>query len=418
MLRSLISGFSGLKTHVTGMDVVGNNIANVNTIGFKEGRATFQDVLSQTLSSANSSTSSLTGGKNAIQVGLGTALATVDNVFSQGGLDATGNQNDLAINGEGFFAVRSGDQVFHTRAGNFSFDANGNYVNPNGYFVQGWTTSDPATGTIRASGPLSNVVLPRGLAIPANPTSLVEISANINSEVPNGNVQSVPMEIYDSLGSSSTILLVLTKSATNTWDWSVSASSGTVSGSGTITFDSLGRIQSGGNVQFSYDPVSGAASGQVVDVDIIGGTVTNNAGLTQTTAQISIGLSSIAQDGFPAGDLQSFLVDFNGTIRAFFDNGQSQEIAKIAITTFANQNGLKKIGDNLYAATANSGDGVVGESGTGSRGKIQPSTLEFSNVDLAAQFTRMIILQRGFQANARMVTTSDEMLQSLLSLKR
>jgi len=418
MLRSLVSGFAGLKTHVQGMDVVGNNISNVNTIGYKEGRATFQDVLSQTLSSANSSTSSLTGGKNSIQIGLGSTLATVDNIFSQGGLDSTNNQNDLAINGSGFFTIRNGDKFLYTRAGNFSFDVNGNYVNPNGLFVQGWTDTDPVSGAIRASGPLRNVVLPQGMSIPANTTSLVEVSGNINSGGAIGTTHAVPMEIVDSLGDTTDVMLVLNKTAINTWDWMVSAGSGTATGSGTLAFDSNGVLTSGGNLSFTFNPTTGAATGQSVNVDLAGGTLTNNSGLRQTRAQVSISLTNLNQDGFPSGDLQSYLIDFNGTIRAFFDNGQTREIAKIALTTFTNENGLMKSGDNLYVASANSGAGVVGESGTGTRGKIQPSSLEFSNVDLAAQFTKMIILQRGFQANAKTITTSDEMLQTLMTLKR
>jgi len=419
MLRSLVSGFAGLKTHVQGMDVVGNNISNVNTVGYKEGRATFQDVLSQTLSSANSSTSSLTGGKNATQIGLGATLASVDNIFSQGGLDSTNNQNDLAINGGGFFTLKNGDRSLYTRAGNFSFDVNGNYVNPNGLFVQGWTDVDPVSGAIRTGGPLQNVILPQGMSIPAKATSSIEISGKIDSGVSIGSTLSTKMGVYDSLGGEAKIWLNLNKTATNIWDWSVSsASSGSATGSGTLVFTDKGILSSGGNFSFTFDPTSGASTGQVVNVDLTGGTSVNNSGLTQFDSDVPILISNTKTDGYAAGELQNYLIDFNGTIRAFFSNDETREVAKIALTTFTNENGLMKAGDNLYIASANSGTGVVGESGTGTRGKIQPSSLEFSNVDLAAQFTKMIILQRGFQANAKTITTSDEMLQTLMTLKR
>ncbi len=717
MLRSLWSGVSGLKSEQEAMDVVGNNVANVNTIGFKKGRITFVDVLSQTMSAATGPEGNI-GGKNATQIGLGDTVAVVDNIFSQGSLQATSKTTDLAIQGDGFFIVSDdgGKTYRYTRAGDFSFDAAGNLVNPEGFIVQGWMANDE-THKINTAASIENIVIPQDKTVPAGITKNITIKANLNGgdhieemapahgtvdengnqvtpddmavlfdvngdainlgkelaqyihtnssfssdcsnncvydlsghkiqlasgtvvklqinnsyvsltytttptndpnkftsfggfvnklktqidniagnnvnvyttntgailisnatntplqigvvsttagdfngyfksalinledsqhgqsigsnatrstlpflaapgdilamsydngetyhgyiytnntphasqgtfrtiqdlvnainydlqqkygnnakasidpktgEIviendtnndirigkvfsnnlklgtimgtlsglinPNGKVSSQPFEaavhvtsidVYDSLGNKHTVTFTFRKTGYDTsgyaiWSWEASVPKpGQVSNnSGIIKFDQNGRlVYLSSPVAITVDWRNGTQP-QVINLNF--GDINTFDGLTQfslpsqTTAE--------TQDGYPGGSLQRVMINQDGVIIGIFSNGKSYPLAQIALAKFANNEGLMKEGNSMYAETANSGHPVIGTAGTGGRGTFAPSHLEMSNVDLAEEFTNMIIYERAFQANSRSITTSDQMIQELLNLKR
>ncbi len=723
MLRSMWSGVSGLKSQQEGMDVVGNNIANVNTIGFKRGRTNFVDVLSQTLSGATGPEGNL-GGKNPHQVGLGDTVAVVDNIFSQGSLQATDKITDLAIQGDGFFIVSGdgGKTYRYTRAGDFSFDAAGNLVNPEGYIVQGWLADDK-THKINTAASIENLVIPQNKTVPAGETKNITIKANLNggdkieemdyahgltdknnkpatpddmavlfdvngeainlgktiatfakstdkitaydsnnnfvglhdingnnitltsgttvvnmditvggstytlsitygtsfttlgslaSDIKNqaaadgitlscfvtpdgmlkivnsngsaitiGNIRvsndlngyfahalinlqggdgrtatiengasrtSLPflkdagdviaisydnganynayiyttadagdgkndfrtiedlrqemeydiqgggngpgwgtnstvtidpnsgeivitnndtsnhaigaiysnnikfatimgtlsglvnsgskvtsqpfmaavhntsIDVYDSLGNKHTITFnfrktsydPVTKHTTWTWTATAPAPAEISNDKGTVQFDETGKlVYLSSPLAITVDWKNGTAS-QVINLNF--GSIGSFDGLTQFSLPSQT--TSQTQDGYPGGSLQRILINQDGVIEGIFSNGKTYPLGQVALAKFANNEGLMKEGDSMYAETANSGEALIGTAGTGGRGTLAPSHLEMSNVDLATEFTNMIIYERGFQANSRSITTSDQMIQELLNLKR
>ena len=724
MLRSMWSGVSGLKSQQEGMDVVGNNVANVNTIGFKKGRTNFVDVLSQTLTGATGPEGNL-GGKNPHQVGLGDSVAVVDNIFSQGSLQATDKITDLAIQGDGFFVVSGdgGKTYRYTRAGDFAFDASGNFVNPEGYVVQGWLADD-TTHKINTASSIQNLIIPQNKTVPAGITKNISIKANLNggdtieemdyahgtvdssnkstepddmavlfdvngnsinlgktiakfaqgtdkitdydttgnfsglhdidgnnitlvsgtsvfnmdittggnthtlsitygtsfttmgslanaiqtqaaassiaitcsftpdgelkltnsngSNITIGNIKvsndlngyfahalinledgegrsvtiedgssrtSLPLlkdagdvltisydnganydtyryvtsdsgsgkndfhtiedlreemeydiqpgngnspgwsttstvtidpssgeivvnnsdstnhqigavysnnikfatimgtlsglvnsgssvtsqpfmaavhdtsiDVYDSLGNKHTVTFdfrktsydPVTKHSTWTWKASVPEPGQISNDSGKVQFDETGElVYLTSPLAITVDWKNGTAS-QVINLDF--GSIGSFDGLTQFSLPSQT--TSQTQDGYPGGSLQRLLINQDGVIEGIFSNGKSYALGQVAMAKFANNQGLMKEGSSMYSETANSGAALVGTAGTGGRGSFAPSHLEMSNVDLATEFTNMIIYERGFQANSRSITTSDQMIQELLNLKR
>ena len=543
MMRSLFSGVSGLRNHQTRMDVIGNNIANVNTVGFKGSRVQFQDVLSQTITGAASAQGNR-GGTNPMQVGLGMGLASIDTIFTDGSFQPTGKGTDLSIQGQGFFVLANGAQQIYTRAGNFDFDTAGNYLVPGtGYKVMGWMAD--AAGNINTAGNVTSIQIPVGATMPARASTSVTFENNLSaSDLANATTQT-SRDVYDSLGNKHKVNTVYTKLTDNTWlaVSTVPDAIGPVTGatklltfnpsSGalvsvqdataaagpttTLTFQSLRLDPAAGAVNkgtFSVREASGAyrsfditytrTSATTWDytiTDPTGGTVTNpsgvvtyatppdtydfsqnsfsftdGAGATQTVQfnapagtpvpgaatvagqfsqqavpltgigvanslaftptgggvamSVNLDMSTLTQNsgestvqatgtnGYTAGTLSSTTIDPSGIIVGRFSNGQSKNLGQVALATFNNPAGLNKVGENLFAESNNSGVAQVGTSGTGGRGKFNPGTLEMANVDLANEFSNMIITQRGFQANSKIITVTDEMLQELANLKR
>jgi len=410
MMRSMFAGVSGLRNHQIRMDVIGNNIANVNTIGFKKSRVTFQEMLNQTMRGASSPQSNR-GGTNPQQVGLGVAIAGIDTIHTDGGPQPTGQMTDLAIEGDGFFIVRDGRSEYYTRAGNFNFDAEGNLVNPaNGMKVMGWV------GDVdRIAENLSSIIITKGQPMAAKSTTQIIYRNNLDADTPDGDTYKVPMKVFDSLGRSHTVNVEFKKEDTTANKWSYSVinplnpddPTDAIS-SGTLIFDSTGALDIDGSTidSFSFTP-DGAAAVEITP---------DFSAVTQVAQETSIVAHS--QDGYPAGSLRTITIDTMGTITGIFTNGINEELAQIALITFDNPGGLLKSGDNLYQNSNNSGEGRIGSPATGGRGIISPGSLEMSNVDLSEEFTQMIITQRGFQANSRIITTSDEMLQELVNIKR
>ena len=636
MLKSLFSGVSGLQSHQIAMDVESNNIANVNTIGFKYSRANFADLLAQTSKIATAPQGDL-GGKNAMQIGLGTSVASVTRIHSQGSIQNTDKNTDVAIQGDGFFIVSSddGNTYKYTRSGDFKFDALGNFVDNNGFVVQGWLR-DEATGLVDSTAPIQNIQIPPGLTTPAAASTEITIKANLNSGdlleqysvvedldntaglnattgeieesfgvlfdgsgealrmipptsgtlgsgpivggqginvsfdndvtikefrytddatlagtwvvdptvaapaagtvatgsvyyfrttedlraglqelaqdpnadgtatnittvdfidgkivmenpddgdavadnlqivmsaidntqdpnvienarftqnmltlqgglVENGGLKqsqafnaathSASIDIFDSLGTKHTIRVDFRKidstSAGSTWGYTITAPSGTdiggiapdvniidgatISSSGAnVTFGNNGELTNVSLPSFDFTGNNGSAPNQTITLNF--GTIGGFDGLTSFDNPSAT--SGISQDGYPGGDLVGIRIDQSGTLVGSFTNGRSFGLAQIAMAKFANNEGLVGDGGNVYLQSANSGDPIIGTAATAGRGFIQSSALEASNVDLSKALTQLIIIQRGYQANGKTITTSDTLLETLIGLKR
>jgi len=565
MMGSLFAGVSGLRNHQIRMNVIGNNIANVNTIGFKSSRVTFEEALAQTIKAARQPEGTL-GGINPMQSGLGVSLSSIDNIFTQGSLESTGQITDLAVQGNGFFILSDGEIKHYSRAGAFLFDSTGNLTNPNnGYTVQGMLAD--VNGEIASGSAITDITLPFGQKEKARASTSVKLAGNLNgspakqtwttssafadqgeiaswsSEInkldqvtalltdgdkivisgskPNGSIVSAAftygtandgttladlitaintayggtatasvdasgnlvlieatfgtssstislsfsdvdesgsamtlpeftrtvtgrdathatsIAVYDSLGEKHTITVTFTKSNTTEglWTWEAALSGneqifqGDTDGDGTdellntgkVYFNADGSLKSflyddnaGTEVtSFGFSPGNGAED---VVIEFSPGTVSGFDGLIQFASPSTA--SAESQNGYSEGSLSTISIEESGKISGLFTNGVTRTLAQIALADFNNPSGLLKAGDNIYQASANSGQAVEGVAGTNIRGRIISGALELSNVDLAQEFANMIIAQRGFQANARVITTTDDLLNEVNNLKR
>ncbi len=423
-LTSLYSGLAGLNANSLQLSLIGNNLSNVNTAGYKSSSASFQDMLSQTLNGGSERT-------NPQQVGLGSVAAGTNMNFTQGSLQTTGINSNVAIQGGGFFVVSDGQGNSYTRSGDFHVDASGNLVTPDGAFVQGYTTKDPVTGRIVASGALSNINMPPGTLFPPAATTNLRLIANLNANAAVNDTFSSSVRIVDSLGSDHQLTITWTNTGPGAWDYDITVPALDVGGlvtdppvsvgTGSMTFDSLGVLTAPA-ADFDIE-ITGFANG-AADMT----TATNNAinfdlfnpdGTTNLTGfAAASATSSSSQNGFPPGSLSSFAIGVDGTIQGIFSNGQTAELARLALATFNNPNGLLKTGQNKFSASSSSGEPSVGVPGEGGRGTTAGSALELSNVDIANEFINMLIAQRGYQANSRIITTTDSVLQEAINLVR
>ncbi|PPL15203.1 flagellar hook protein FlgE [Microterricola pindariensis] len=389
MLRSLYSGISGLRSHQTMLDVTGNNIANVNTTAFKGSAVQFQDTLSQ-LTQGAGGPQALTGGTNPSQVGLGVQVAGISTNFTQGSAQATGRATDMMIAGDGFFVTSIGGETRYTRAGAFELDADGRLTAPDGSLVQGWNA---VGGQVPTGGAVGTISLPLKAVAPAVATTGATVGGNLPSDAATGAelVRDVP--VYDADGKAGTLTLTFTKTAAG---WDVSGSDGVATQTASLTF------------------ANGALTGGTLGA--IGGITVDLAGITGFATLSTVAIEG--QNGRQAGTLESFTLSKDGTLIGLFSNGAKEPIARVALATFANPGGLEKAGSSGYRATVNSGNAAYGVPGDAGLGVLAGGQLEMSNVDLSQEFTNLIVAQRGFQANARIITTSDEVLQELTNLKR
>jgi flagellar hook protein FlgE len=437
MMRALFSGISGLRNHQTRMDVIGNNVSNVNTVAYKESRLTFKEGFTQLLQGASRPPGDH-GGVNPIQVGLGMQVGSIDQLFSQGNIETTGQTTDLAIQGDSFFVVAKGKQHFYTRAGNFQLDADGRLVSPtNGFVVQGRLAVD---GVLQDG--ITDIRLPFGQKTAAKSTTRMSLSGNLDAEAPvfdttmstatppafdadarldPANQQSYTsstISVFDSIGQKHDLKVWLYKTSATTWDYQVDPSGLqnvpglTAGGSGQLVFDSQGMLDKASStipaIQFTpsnADPVS-------INMD----TGLGVNGLTQFASNNTA--ITRDQDGYGMGDLVNFNIDRTGKITGSFTNGTNVTLGQIVLADFNNPGGLLRAGDNMYMVSGNSGSAALGYPLVGSQSEITSGALEMSNVDLASEFANMIITQRGYQANGRVVTTSDQMLEELVNLKR
>lgn len=555
MMRSMFAGVSGLKNHQIRMDVVGNNIANINTTGFKASRVTFQDMLSQTLRGGTAPVPGGAGGINPAQVGLGMLIGTIDTLHTQGNLSATGKSTDMAIQGEGFFVLSNGEVTAYSRDGAFDIAQDGDLVNPaNGYRVQGWMAD--ANGVVDSTKPVESINIPIGQRMIAQATTIVTLTGNINAvattgtqgtiteseeiksdtagtpataataltslynaagtslglqagdiitvsaykggsaltdktgvvgvdfttygelmefvedvygitsdatgvvatatgamqingdigegnaltqisitatdstgatartvfnsamnftetQAANGTSVTSSMTVYDSQGVSHAIRLIFTRTGSNTWSWTADCDDDTSGGRcvtndgamKTLVFDANG----------AYSSHTGTIAVDLDDANNLAITL-SMSNLTQFSGDSTVSVSE--QNGYPMGTLEKFSIGSTGEITGIYTNGLTEAIGQIALARFANPGGLLKDGNNLFKQSTNSGVAQIGIPGSGGRGTINNGVLEMSNVDLAQTFTDMIVTQRGFQANARIITSSDDMLQELVNLKR
>jgi flagellar hook protein FlgE len=468
MMRSLYAGVSGLQNHQVRMDVIGNNISNVNTTGFKKGRVNFHDMISQSLQGA-ARPNERVGGVNPKQIGLGMQISSIDTLFNQGSLQTTGVKTDVAIQGEGFFILRQGDVDMYTRAGAFAVDANGTLVNPaNGMRVQGWSAETEGAQTfINTSATAGDLVIPIGQKDEARATTSVFAASNLFKETPvippgaseqeiQEGTHTVTKEIYDAFGATHQLRIDYTRidGSPNQWLATVQVNADTESpiqptvtvggiqaadNTYVVEFDNFGRLvqasnnggglDSEGNLlidvtflvpdtSLEVDPITGLAQppqSKTVSVDI--GEI---GGMDESTTQFASESTNkiVRQDGYGLGYLEDFRIDQSGIITGIYSNGTNRALGQLALAGFVNPGGLEKAGDNTFVVSINSGEPLIDPPGAAGKGSIIAGTLEMSNVDLAEQFTDMIVTQRGFQANSRTIQTSDQMLQEVLTLKR
>jgi len=455
----MFSGVSGLRAHQTRMDVIGNNIANVNTVGFKSGRVTFQEVFSQTLKGAGAPDQATgRGGSNPMQVGLGLGVGAVDTITTRGSLQRTDNPTDLSIEGEGFFIVKGGnaDTYRFTRAGNFGVDKLGNLVTGDGMNVMGWqdyTTATDGTVTFDTEKQLEAINLYTGgpvknkRMIAAKKTENIVLAGNLDASkaalgatiasgvaaVPGVNPHfSIPVTVYDELGNDYKININMykvyasgaatsTATGSNVWYYTVNGSTTPAAAStktGYLEFDDSGTLIPNSTVTATASAVTTMDLTPATSIGTKPFTVTLDfTKLTMYNADSSAKPTNV--DGYPTGNLVTFNIGSDGVLTGIYSNGQQQPLGMVALASFENPAGLQKVGNNMYIPTTNSGDFKKGlKAGSEGVGTMNPGTLEMSNVDLSKEFTDMIVTQRGFQANSRIITTSDEMLQELVNLKR
>jgi len=436
MMRSLYSGVLGLKAHQTKMDVIGNNIANVNTVGYKSQNVTFSDLFyqtTQTATGANEITG--TGGQNAKQIGLGTQLNSISvNITGEGGTQATGNGFDIKINGSSFFIVQQGGTNLFTKAGNFTTDAYGNLVTQSGAYVMGYTAARNEQGDfilqtdqlrpISAYGPEYMTTAPAQ-------TENAEFTGNINpsdeefTDAGSGQITRL-INVYDNLGNLYSVQVAVTR--TSSTEFELQTTGKVFSGNEEVTADEL---TASGGVTLKFDPQTGIITGDktfgvtltgssaapfVKDITVDVSQLTSYG--SNTTIDSARGIDGVGA-GKPVGNMTSVGIDSSGNMVAAYDNGDNVIIGQIAVATFTNPSGLEKAGNNLFAATLNSGEfNGIGSTINSLGEDMSTGVIEMSNVDLASEFTDMIVTQRGFQANSRVITTSDSMIEELLSLKR
>lgn len=393
MLRSLYSGIAGLHAHQQMMDVTGNNISNVNTVGFKNSQTIFEDTLSQMVGAAGAPQNG-NSGINPAQVGLGVRVAGIVTNFEQGAAQTTGKTSDMMVQGDGFFAVKNGPEIQYTRAGSFTMDANGTLTSPNGFAVQGWVAD--SAGVVNTAAVPGNLTLPLGTTLPPATTTKLTMQGNMSNEAAIGATYDIPFQVYDATGAASTVTAHMIKTAPDTYSVDLMDASNNNVGSSSITFVN------------GKGPASMSIGAYTVDTKDI----TQFSGRDTTRV--------VDSDGNSAGVLSSlaYTVSDTGEIIGVFSNGYKQKLGQVALATFRNVNGLEKAGDSTFRATSNSGLAQIGVAGSAGHGSIINGALEMSNVDLSQEFTNLIIAQRGFQANSRIITTSDEILQELVSIKR
>ncbi len=412
MIRSMYSAVTGLRNHQIMMDVVGNNIANVNTTGFKKSNAIFQDVLSQTLEGAGAPAGEL-GGSNPAQVGLGVRIGAIAQNLGQGALQRTGRDLDLSIEGDGFFVVKVQGAEQYTRAGAFFVDAAGQMVTSDGGLIQGWQ-ADPS-GLLQTDRPISGIRIPIGEASQPVATTVVNLGGNLSADAPLGTQDFTSVTVYDSQGIPQVLDVAYTK--TGVAEWTVTASYGDPPTAVAVT-DNIMTFGANGELLTPADFTANIAAGALPGTQAIA--LTLGGGEARRISQYggNSTMTVINQNGSSSGSLQSLTIGQDGVIIGSYSNGRVRPMAQIAMATFANPEGLNRVTGTAWTESANSGLAQIGAAGGGGRGLLAAGALEMSNVDLAEEFTTLIRSQRGFQANSRVVTASDEMLQEIVNMKR
>ncbi|MES1255349.1 MAG: flagellar hook protein FlgE [Acidobacteriota bacterium] len=417
---SFSASLSGLNANQQQLSVIGNNLANLNTTAFKASTANFSDLVSQSVGGSSA---------NPMQIGLGVTTGSISPNFSQGGMQNTGVPTNVAIQGSGMFVIGDNADRSYSRAGDFSFNANGMLVTPDGKAVQGYTVKDPATGAIVTTGQPTSVVVPPGVLRAPVTTTQFTTNSNLNAGAAVGDEFTSSVQIYDSVGAAhvATITYVNTGNGAWTYDIGVDGSEiqggtpGTPSslGNGTLSFDASGKLvqvdgAAAANVTIT-GPVwaDGAAATDITWALLDANGTPSVSGFTAASAT-----SSVTQNGAAAASISGIRIDSAGQIIASFGTGQSVTVGQLALANFNNPGGLVKAGSNLFVTSQASGLASIGVAGTGGRGVLIGSSLEQSNVDIATEFTQMILAQRGYEANSKGITVADQILQATLNLIR
>ncbi|MCK1992473.1 flagellar hook protein FlgE [Peribacillus muralis] len=421
MLRSMYSGISGLKNLQTKLDVIGNNVANVNTYGFKKSRVTFSDAMNQTISGASAATANK-GGTNSKQIGLGSTIATIDTIHTQSSLQTTGRDLDLGISGDGYFVVKQGDALSYTRAGNFYLDDNGTLVNSNGLKVQAYKVDENG----KRSKTIGDVAVNVNAIFPAVSTTKISVSENLAADAIDGSVFSQQIKVVDEMGKEQTATIYFQKTSGDKWNVfdEEPAPLGDTSATKpkpftSLNFDANGQLVAADKNQ--PNKTINITSGKEDDSNTA-------ADESVQRAQLDFDFSKLTQvkgsttalvnpNGNKEGKLESFNIGSAGEVNGVYSNGLITTLGQLAVAKFSNSSGLTKTGGNTFQESINSGTANINIPGEG-RGVIASGSLEMSNVDLSEEFTEMIVAQRGFQSNSRIITTSDEILQELVNLKR
>ncbi|GIW79746.1 MAG: flagellar hook protein FlgE [Gemmatales bacterium] len=420
MINAIFAGESALLAFQRQLDVIGNNVANSNTTGFKSQTVGFADLLYQTLQLGVAPQGNI-GGLNPLQKGLGVRVASISTDFTQGTLTPTGDPFNVAISGNGFFVLDNGSDQLFTRDGTFGVNADGFLVHAGtGFFVQrSGTVGEGGAGlpAFQVGGDNRIVIPPIGTAVPGQATANVTLQGNLDAATPIGGSTSSNITIFDSQGNSHVLTLLFTKTAANTWSisGSIPAAEGNVSPNtiGPVTFNLDGSLAGPASGSMTVNITSPTAlPPQVINFDL--GNIGGFLGLTQLGGGNSAAATN--QDGFAAGFLNAFNIGNDGIITGTFSNGQTFPIAQLALAVFPNQGGLLRVGDNFFRVSPASGDPSIGTPLTGGRGSIAGATLEDSNVDLATELARLIITQRSFEVNSDTIRVSSEMLQTAADL--
>ena len=465
MMRSMYAGVTGLRTHQNRMDVIGNNIANVNTIGYKRNTMTFQEVFSQVIRGASAPQGGR-GGTNPQQIGLGVAIGSINTIHTKGAMQTTDSPTDLMIDGEGFFVVSDDmnyENRYYTRAGNFQLDRDGTLVTADGYKVLGYKLDKNGNPTAE----VGDIRISKSETKAPTVTENIIFKGNLDSRLEEGGEHKADTIIKDSLGNSYIITFNFTKIENdqdgNKWNMTVDRvteqstgnyveyrnengdpiDSGLIDGNQlSLVFNSDGEIKSIGdnnlvgddappfrimlsnlsNINFNRDK-----NGDELEPYNPSGTFNEIVLFDSKNPETYKNLHQYANDmdaqpyaidGNSSGKLEGYTIDASGMVVGIFDNGERKNLAQIMLAKFDNPAGLQKIGNNFFVDTRNSGEPQFGMGASSGFGGIRGGTLEMSNVDLSMEFTEMITTQRGFQANSRIITTSDEMLQELVNIKR
>ncbi|MDP1824553.1 MAG: flagellar hook protein FlgE [Archangium sp.] len=427
LLSALTTGTAGLQANSTELSVIGDNIANANTIGFKAGRAAFQDQLLQ----------EIIGSPGGGQMGLGSRLQAIQRLVTQGSIMETGLATDLALDGSGYFVVRGAQAgvqgQFYTRAGQFRVDESDYLSTLDGLRVQGY----PNTGTGQARGNIGDLKVGSATAV-AVPTGNITIRANLDSNAPIPTAAFDPLDpsatasfattttIYDTLGNAHTVDVYWQHTAPGTWEFHAVTDGANVTGgtagqgseiaTGTLDFDTAGALVS--STQSSNFLPTGATQPQALTFNL-GTPIPTGTGLDGVTQFAGAGTTTfVSQDGSSYGELASIQINTRGEVIGAFTNGATRILGQVAVADFEAPDRLQRMGGNMLQETVDSGQPTIGDPGAGGRGVIKSGALEQSNVDLANEFVRMIAAQRGFQANSKTITTADQLLQELMQIKR
>jgi flagellar hook protein FlgE len=412
-MPSFSTSLSGLNANSLALSVIANNLANLNTIAYKEMTPIFRDLFYQQVGS--------NGAGDPLQVGVGAMMSSIASPFTPGNIDSTGVPTDCAIQGNGFFLVDNNGMRSYTRAGNFTIDTDGRLVNDDGAFVLGYQAVNGVISPSQTLGPLS---IASGQMSPPQATSNVSLTMNLDASAAVNGSFSTPVAVFDSLGTSHVLTFTFTKTAANTWNYQITVPAEDVSATGTpvtvssgsLTFDGAGKLTT------PAADVAGITVNNLADgadaMNLTWNLYDDNSSPVVTQVAGPSATSTTRQDGFSSGTLRDYSITGDGLINGVLSNGQTLALGQIALATFPNPQGLMRNGANGFLASLSAGLPNVGAPGTGGRGTLMGGALESSNVDIAREFAQLITAQRGYQANARAITTADEVTQEAINLKR